>query len=463
MKRIFLIFLFYPILSQTVFAQACQADWSSIDKRPVPTWFEDAKFGIFIHWGVYSYPSYSPTARDKVNIYDRYAEHYWRRLLEPSSTQHYFTAFHNRVFGANVKYQDFANNFKAELFQPDEWAAIFKNSGAKYIVLTSKHHEGFPLWHSKHSWNWNAVDVGPHRDLLGDLTKAVREKDLKMGYYYSLLEWYHPLYKKATITRYVDEHMIPQMKDLVTTYKPDIFWTDGEWDYPSDTLKSVQFLSWLFNESPVKENVAVNDRWGKETRGKHGGYYTTEYDLVNDGNASDIKFSHPWEECRGMAGSFGYNRNENLEDYSTSQELIDILIDKVARGGNLLLNIGPTADGRIPVIMQQRLADIGNWLKVNGEGIYGTRKWDNVLKVNKSTTTYFTKKGQDLYLITNKWQDNLQVEGISSPTKVSLLGFSGAVQSTFKSGKLSIKAPVVMPGTAPCLYAWVYKLEGAVK
>ena len=144
-------------------------------------------------------------------------------------------------------------------------------------------------------------------------------------------------------------------------------------------------------------------------------------------------------------------------------KIIDILIDKVARGGNLLLNIGPTADGRIPVIMQQRLADIGNWLKVNGEGIYGTRKWDNTPKVNKSTSTFFTKKGQDLYLITNKWQDNLHIEGISAPTKVSLLGFSGAVQSTFKSGKLSIKAPTVTPATAPCLYAWVYKLEGAVK
>jgi alpha-L-fucosidase len=121
------------------------------------------------------------------------------------------------------------------MFQPNEWAKLFKRAGSKYVVLTSKHHEGFPLWPSQHSWNWNAMDVGPHRDLLGDLTNAVRESNLKMGYYYSLLEWYHPLYKKETINQYIDQHMFPQMKDLVNTYKPDVFWTDSELDITEQT------------------------------------------------------------------------------------------------------------------------------------------------------------------------------------------------------------------------------------
>lgn len=445
------------------YSQKYTADWASIDSRAVPGWFEDAKFGIFIHWGVYSVPSYSPTIRDSVGIYDRYAEHYWRRWKENNPTQHYFTDFHNRVFGAQTKYQDFANDFKAEMFEPDQWAKLFERAGAKYVVLTSKHHEGFSLWPSNYSWNWNAMDVGPHRDLLGALTQAVRNKGIRMGYYYSLLEWYHPLYKKETIRQYVEEHMLPQMKELVTTYKPDIFWTDGEWDYTSDVLESTGFLSWLFNESPVKDNVVVNDRWGKETRSKHGGFYTTEYDLVHNGNSAGVKFERPWEECRGMAGSFGYNRNEILEDYSTSEELVHILINKVGRGGNLLLNIGPTADGRIPVIMQQRLTDMGAWLKVNGEGIYNTRKWEKAPDVTKETSTYFTKKGHDLYVLCTKFPAHaLIIENAGKPVSVSMLGLPAAVKSVYKNGKLTIMPPVVTPASNPCNYAWVFKLEGAL-
>lgn len=441
-----------------------KATWESIDSRPVPSWFEDAKFGIFIHWGLYAVPAYSPTARDGVGVYQRYAEWYWRRWKEKSDVQHYFTDFHNRVYGSDFKYQDFVQYFKAEMFNPADWAEIFRKAGAKYVVLTSKHHEGFTLWPSQYSWNWNAMDVGPHRDLLGDLTKAVKQEGLRMGYYYSLLEWYNPLYKRETIGQYVDQHMIPQMKELVTNYKPDVFWTDGEWDYPSEVLKSIEFLQWLFNESPVRETVAINDRWGSETRSKHGGYFTTEYDLVHDGSATGMKFERPWEECRGMAGSFGYNRNEMLEDYSTSEELVHILIDKVARGGNLLLNIGPTADGRIPEIMQQRLLDIGNWLKVNGEAIYGTRKWEGAPSVTPETTQYFTRKGRDLYLIITKWQDKpVTVSGIISPSGVEILGSGNKVKYSFSGGRLTITPPVITPATMPCSYAWVFRVKDCLK
>jgi alpha-L-fucosidase len=127
-----------------------------------------------------------------------------------------------------------------------------------------------------------------------------------MGFYYSLYEWFNPLYHKD-VDAYVDQHMMPQMKDLVNRYEPDIVWTDGEWDHPSETWRSTEFLAWLYNESPVKERVAVNDRWGKESRGAQGGYYTTEYDLVHDGEGI-ANPDHPWEECRGIGSSFGYYR-----------------------------------------------------------------------------------------------------------------------------------------------------------
>lgn len=458
MRRIILAIL--AVIACPEITAQYEATWESIDSRPVPAWFEDAKFGIFIHWGLYSVPAYSPTARDGVGVYERYAEWYWRRWREPSGNQHYFTEFHNSVWGENFKYQDFVNYFRAEMFNPDDWADIFSKAGAKYVVLTSKHHEGFTLWPSQYSWNWNAMDVGPHRDLLGDLSVSVKAKGIKMGYYYSLLEWYHPLYRPATIKQYIGQHMFPQMKELVNNYNPDIFWTDGEWDYTSEELESTQFLQWLFNESPVKETVAVNDRWGKETRSRHGGYFTTEYDLVHDGDSKGMKFERPWEECRGMAGSFGYNRNERLEDYSTSEELVHILVNKVARGGNLLLNIGPTADGRIPEIMQQRLSDIGSWLSVNGEAIYGTRKWNNAPSITPETVQFYTKKGSDLYLIVTRWlTGQVAINGISKASDVTLLGYKGRIKYQVSGNKLTITMPAVTPADNPCSYAWVFKVS----
>jgi alpha-L-fucosidase len=462
MKKCISLLSFLLVFSQLQAQKKYEATWASIDSRPVPTWFEDAKFGIFIHWGLFSVPAWGPTAKDGVGIYDRYAEWYWKGISDVNRKSYpAFTKFHNSTYGKDFKYQDFVKDFKCELFDPADWAKVFEDAGAKYVVLTSKHHEGYTLWQSKEAWNWNAVDLSPHRDLAGDLMTAVRNKGLRMGYYYSLYEWFNPTYKE-NVNKYVDEHMIPQMKDLVTRYKPDVLWTDGEWDYPSETWKSTEFLSWLYNDSAVKNDIVVNDRWGKETRAKHGGIYTTEYDLVHDQNSTGTEINHPWEECRGIGSSFGVSRNEMLDDYSTSEQLVHILVDKVARGGNLLLNIGPNADGTIPVIMQQRLRDIGTWLKVNGDAIYGTRKWAKAPKVGKDTKLFFTTKGKDLYVITTQWKDEpLVVEGVNVQN-VKLLGFNGNVKTSVKGGKLTITPPALSPATNPCSYAWVYKVEGAL-
>lgn len=453
MKYLIVLLLLVSLHSPS-FTQNYQPTWESIDSRPIPEWFSDAKFGIFIHWGLFSVPAWGPT---DAAVYDKYAEWYWNKLMNKDSKVHKnFVEFHNLTYGEDFQYQDFVKGFTCEMFEPANWATIFKNAGAKYVVLTSKHHEGFTLWPNQQSWNWNAVDVGPHRDLAGDLIHAVREEGLRMGYYYSLYEWYNPLYK-TDVNKYVDEHMIPQMKDLVVSYKPDILWTDGEWDHSHEVWKSTEFLAWLYNESPVKDEVVVNDRWGKETRSKHGGIYTTEYDLVHTGVMKET-LSHPWEECRGIGGSFGYNRNENLESYSTSEELVHILIDKVARGGNLLLNIGPTADGRIPVIQQQRLKDIGDWLSVNGEAIYGTTSWAKA-EAAKVPNVFYTQKGEDLYVLCTKFPEKpLNMAGIKS-AKVTMLGFDGKVISKGNSKGLTITAPNVNPATNPCDYAWVFKLE----
>ncbi|MCG2613372.1 alpha-L-fucosidase [Terrimonas sp. NA20] len=436
--------------------QKYSADWKSLDTRPIPAWFNDAKFGIFIHWGVYSVPAWAPVGKDYAT-YAKYSEWYWNRLVTDSSkVGKAFRQYHNNAYGPNTKYQDFAPQFKAELFDPQQWAEIFKNSGARYVVLTSKHHDGFSLWPSDQSWNWNSVDVGPHRDLAGDLTTAVKEKGLHMGFYFSLYEWFNPLYK-SDVNKYVDEHMMPQLKDLVTRYKPDIVWPDGEWEHPSATWKSPEFLAWLYNESPVKNSVVVNDRWGKETRGKHGDYYTTEYDIVHNEDATKKKFDHPWEECRGIGGSFGFNRNENLGDYETSDALIHMLIQKVSRGGNLLLDIGPAADGTIPVIMQQRLADIGAWLNINGEAIFST----TAASLTASNGISYTQKGKDLYVfLTAAQAQAIKFDLPKSPSRVSLLGSNKKISYSYKGGKCTIEGLNLHPSLPSGGYAWVLKLEG---
>lgn len=368
MRSLSLILLLF--LSVRLIAQSYRPTWESLNQRGIPQWFNEEKFGIFIHWGPYAVPAFAPVIP---NSGLSYSEWYWQRI---ESRQKEFIDFHEKNYGRGFPYQDLEKSFRAELFDPAFWASIFKRAGARYVVLTSKHHDGYTLWENEQAdkhWGriWNAVKGAPGRDLLGDLTRAVRDSGMRMGYYYSLYEWFNPLWK-ANRERFVDEHMIPQFKDLVEKYSPSLIFSDGEWDMSDTAWKSRELLTWLFSESPVAKEVVVNDRWGNNTRHKNNGatYTTSEY-----GAGMDSRII--WEESRGIGHSYGYNRNETADDYKSGKELILILVDIVARGGNLLLDIGPTADGRIPVIMQQRLLDIGEFLAKNGEAIYGTKSWKN--------------------------------------------------------------------------------------
>ena len=334
-------------------------NWSSLDSRPTPQWFKDAKFGIFIHWGLYSVPAWGPKGS--------YAEWYLNGLRSGDSTR---IKYHEDNFGKDFPYRGFIDLFKPVNYEPDKWAELFTQCGARYVVLTSKHHDGFCLWPSEQSNGYNSVSGAASRDLLGDLDQAVKDAGLRSGLYYSLYEWDHPDYPE-NVNDYVNDHMLPQLKDVVQRYQPDIIFSDGEWDRESKEWRSEEFLAWLYNESNAPNDVVVNDRWGGETRFTHGGYYSTEYDPDSDHIGQEF-IERGWEECRGIGRSFGYNQNEGPEDYSTSEELIRLLVDIVSRGGNLLLNIGPRSDGTIPKIMVNRLKDMGEWLDDNGEAIYGT-------------------------------------------------------------------------------------------
>ncbi len=445
--------------------------WASLDSRPIPAWFEDAKFGIFIHWGVYSVPAWRKL---EPGLYASYAEWYYARVMYNKDNGG--EDFHNRNYGKDFEYRDFAPLFKAELFDPGYWARLFKSSGARYVVLTSKHHDGFCLWPTKSPYkkDWNSMDVGPKQDLLGELSAAVKAEGLKMGIYYSIVEWessrthrtasgyYLPrniVYKyKIPENEYVDKHLILQLKELVVNYKPSLIFADGgEWDGTEDYWKTKEFLSWLYNDSPVKDEVVVNDRFAKDMPGNHGDYYSSEYKDVDE-----AKLSHPWEESRGIGGSYGYNRAEGIEDYNSSEELIHEMIDIVSRGGNLLLNVGPTADGRIPVIMQERLKDIGRWLEVNGEAIYETRKSPIPKQERTSQEVYFTCKDKELFCIFTRWTDSIEIK-LAEGEKVKdihMLSHDGVIQWELVEGnKVRIHIPRLTINEIPCLYAWTLKIE----
>ncbi|MCP4614168.1 MAG: alpha-L-fucosidase [Planctomycetes bacterium] len=483
MKRkvcIILCLIGFLLQSQAAFGRRkYQANWESIDSRPTPQWFTDAKFGVFICWGLYSVPAWTPKGK--------YAEwyQYWLRKKSFEGKVH---DFHVRTYGEDFEFQDFAPMFKAELWEPDEWAELIKKAGAKYIVFTTKHHSGYTMWPSKeaeqtYGQNYNPVKVGPKRDLTGEITAAMRKKDIKVGLYYSLYEWYHPLWKSDK-ERFVGEHMFPQFKDLARRYKPDIIWSDGEWEMDWEKWRTPELLAWLFNNAPNEKDLVINDRWGKGIRHKHGGFYTTEYGSGMDDD------SHPWEENRGMGFSYGYNRAENLEDYRSAGELILMLIDVVSRGGNLCLDIGPRADGRIPVIMQERLLQIGAWLRTNGEAIYGTRMWKapcqwsagripnmerkeymsrfNILEQTIAPPegqafkeVLFTFKNGNLYAITPRWPGRkLTLKDVSpnSVTEVIFLGTGEKLRWKRDGGDLVITTPEFDINRIKSRYAYVFRI-----
>lgn len=487
MKQTFLV-LSLSLLTSFGFAQnRVEGNWESIDSRPIPEWFSDAKFGIFIHWGPYSVPAWTPKG-----TYTEWYQ-YWLQTQSlfgnGSFTGHEVVDFHTNRYGSDYSYYNFGKEFKAELFNAEEWADLFERAGAKYVVPTSKHHDGYCLWPNEtanQTWGfpWTSSSLGSHRDLIGELTSAVKKTSVRMGMYYSIYEWFNPLYQ-ADFDLFVTEHYHPQFKDLITRYQPDLIFVDGAWDHPSESWKTFDLLTWLFNESGAGADLVINDRWGKETRFKHAGYYTAEYD---PGYQSD----HPWEECRGMGFSFGYNRAEDAWDYNDPQTLILMLVDIVSRGGNLLLDIGPDADGKIPPIMQDRLLEMGKWLKVNGEAIYGTRKFEPTCQWSsgkqeypkddghyKSATyilkqtvdpdpgyavkeLFFTQKEGALYCIIPKYpKESIVIRDIhpDSSARISMLGYEPALNWARTKDGIRVEIPALVPGEIPCNHAWVVKIE----
>ncbi|KAM9466790.1 plasma alpha-L-fucosidase [Clarias gariepinus] len=425
--------------------------WESIDSRPLPEWFDQAKFGIFIHWGIFSVPSYG----------SEWFWWYWQGQKIPS-----YLLFMEKNYPPGFTYQDFGPQFTAEFFNAKDWVEIFASSGAKYIVLTTKHHEGYTLWGSKYSWSWNAVDVGPKRDLVDEISSALRKyTDLRLGLYHSLFEWFHPLFKadeknNFTTTLFPQQKSLPELYEIINKYKPELLWSDGDGDAPDKYWNSTGFLAWLYNESPVRDTVVTNDRWGKDSICKHGGYYTCA-DRYNPGHL----LKHKWENCMTIdQRSWGYRREAKLSDYLTIEQLITTLVETVSCGGNLLMNVGPTHDGRITPIFEERLRQVGQWLNVNGEGIYNTTAW----KVQNDSSTpgvWYTWRPQEkaVYAFLLSWPSKGYII-LSDPivsetqTQAVMLGYKPLKWVPVKPRGLQVYLPALSPDQMPCSWAWTIRL-----
>ena len=391
---------------------------ASLNTHPVPAWFDEAKFGIFIHWGLFSIPGFAPngtfehvlrTEYDRAMLVHPYAEDYWNAIKDASTPS---AAFH-RVHYGTMPYEGFKPLFQENLrhWDPATWARLFDEAGAKYVVLVAKYHDGFCLWPTGVP-NTHKPDWFSQRDLVGELAAAVRARGLRFGIYYSGgVDWtFRPRisrtlgdYGFSTPAGDYPTYADRQMRELIARYHPDILWNDISW--PTDRESLFRLFADYYASVP---DGVVNDRWSDVTlttlvmRLKparvlfdvlmkqafiakpnllddiaqqpmpHSDFVTPEY--------TQFKAIHEkkWEMTRGIGQSFGYNRNERDQDYASSDTLLSSFIDAVSKNGNLLLNVGPRGeDMQIPPEQLARLAAFGTWLRANGRAIYGTRPWNH--------------------------------------------------------------------------------------
>lgn len=413
--------------------------YASLAAHETPSWYEDAKLGIFIHWGVYSVPAWAPRGE--------YAEWYPARYEEPGSPTY---EYHVETYGRDVEYEDFVSQFTAENWDPDRWTTLFAEAGAQYVIPVAEHHDGFPMWDSRYT-EWDAGERGPKRDIIGELAAAVRAQNMRFGVsYHAMLNYYTPFYS-GPHPAYLSEEYVRLMnvkaRELIDTYDPSILWLDGDWMGTPEQFQSKELIAYYYNEAAERNRlVAVNDRWGK-SRGKRGDFYTQEYEY----DAINRLIDHKWENTRGLGHSFGYNANEPAEDYMSLDALVDMFVDNVAKNANLLLNVGPKADGTIPEEQRELLRGLGQWLDVHGEGIYGTRPWVDATgrTAEDSLRIRFTRKDDTLYafLLDQPTESTVTVPRLRVPedTEVHLLGDAEALDWTAPDTSLQIELPEALP------------------
>jgi alpha-L-fucosidase len=439
----------------------------SLDRHPLPEWYAGAKLGIFIHWGLYSVPGWAPlthpdhdfSSNDYIK-YDPYAEWYLNTMRIPGSPTESYQKEH---YGADFNYYDFSQTFNRESkkWDPDKMAGIFKMAGARYVVLTSKHHEGFTLWPSttpNPTPSLKPNQLHAERDIVGELTTAVEKQGLKMGLYYSGgYDWTFntgPIEVNSdydTVKPQSDaygKYAFAQIHELINRYKPAILWNDIDWPRTGNAL---QVEADYYNALP---DGVIDDRFGI----KHSDFTSPEYEKKDQISAKK------WEECRGLGRSFGYNRAEGEKETIAPGELIALLVDIVSKNGNLLLDVGPEADGTIPPVQMERLEALGAWLKQNGEAIYDTTPWMKAAgKSAEGDDLRFTRKGEDLYItvLGKPKAQTITIPDLASKAGISItqLGDNDGLDTKVQSDGMRI----VLRGSLKGDYAYSFRLAGYLR
>ncbi len=466
-------------------------DWESLQKYEAPAWYRDAKFGIFIHWGVYSVPAFG-------------SEWYPRMMYVKGSPEY---KHHIATYGPQDKfgYKDFIPMFKTEHFDPAAWAELFKKSGAKYVVPVAEHHDGFAMYDSGLS-DWTVMKMGPRRDTTAELAKAVRAAGLHFGLSSHRVEHNFFLGPGRTIPSDVND---PQYAMLYgpahnwlangpgTPLNNDFTYVSNAWanDWLARAAELVEkyhpdvvYFDWWIGQASIRPNLTRFAAFYYNSSLKYGDhvgvinykdYAMQEHSAVLDlerGQLGDIR-PQPWQTDTSVSNkSWGYIQNDT---FKSPEFVVQQLIDIVSKNGNLLLNIGPRSDGTIPDEVQQVLLDVGDWLKVNGEAIYGTRPWriygegptkvetgsfhDTNLLPYTPQDFRFTTKGDVLYAIGLAWPTDgeavihslVATVGHEPVQSVSLLGSDAKLQFQQAADGLHVQ----LPAQAPAKYAYVLRLN----
>lgn len=460
-------------------------DSKSLIQHESPQWYNDAKFGIFIHWGPYSVPGWGNSTPTEC-----YAEWFWwystRVGVHAPADGCGFNAYRLRTFGPDLNYDDFFGNYTASEYDPKSWVDLFADAGAQYFVFTTKHHDGFANFDAGNTTNRSSIHYGPQRDLLGELFEAAEtyQPHLKRGTYFSLPEWFNPDWGKYGFTQYdkitstshpgiiarnpytgeeepytgrvpigdfIEDLMVPQMEILAYKYSTDIMWCDAGASNGTDGF-AADWFNWAKSQG---RQVAINDRCGSPWAAD---FDTPEYQTFS------VAQQRKWESNQGVDPfSYGYNRATKPEEYMNATTLIRELIDMVSKNGNLLLNIGPRADGTNHESVINNLREAGTWIHAHGEAVFNTTYW---YVTPEEGNLRFTQTNDAFYLLSLQKPEvgQLVVESpvpVQKGDKVVALGMDGEVDVEWgvdeESGSfwIDITDEVIHQDD----YCWVFKIE----